>query len=158
MYRLKGVLTLVLLFNFTVLTFASSTITDEKYRQVEDNLLNGINNDNLGLQVSCAYFLGEMKSERAIIPLLKMLKNGDTEEERIIAAVSLSKIKSELGIFAVKQRIKFDESERVQRLCEIFYNNYLVEELKGKVIVEPLYVVDLDLEFNGIKLAQFASK
>jgi hypothetical protein len=158
MNKLKRVLILILLLSFATSTFASLTTTEKKYRQVEDNLLTGIRTDNIGLKVSCAYFLGEMKSERAIIPLLKMLKSGSTEEERIIAAVSLSKIKSELGIFAVKQRIKFDDSERVQRLCEIFYNDYLVEELKGKVIVEPLYVVDLDLEFNGIKLAQFASK
>jgi HEAT repeat protein len=138
--------------------FASSNFSEKKYHQIEDNLLVGIKSENRGLQISCAYFLGEMKSERAVIPLLRMLKSGGTEEERIMAALSLSKIKTEQGLFAVKQRIKFDDSERVQRLCEIFYTNYLVQKLKGDVIVEPFRVVDLDMEYNGIKLAEFASK
>lgn len=157
MFKIKGLIAFLLLLTFTASTFASSSFTEKKYKQIEDNLLVGINTDNQGLQVSCAYFLGEMKSERAVIPLLKMLKSGQTEEERIIAALSLSKIRSERGLFAVKQRIKFDDSKRVQRLCELFYNNYLVKELKGDVIVEPFNVVDLNLEYNGIKLAQFVN-
>jgi len=145
------------MFVFTTSAFASSKISEEKYKQIEDNLLEGFNKDNQGLQVSCAYFLGEMKSERAINPLLKMLKSGKTEAERIIAALSLYKIKSEQSLFAVKQRIRFDDSERVQRICEIFYNNYLVDKVKAKVIVEPFDVVDLDMEYNGFKLAQFVN-
>jgi hypothetical protein len=156
MHRLKKLLTLLILTFLTTSLIASSDFTEEKYRQIEDNLFVGLKSDNLGLKVSCAYFLGEMKSERAVFPLLKMLKSGDTEEERIVAALSLAKIRSEQGLFAIKQRIKFDDSERVQRICRIFYSNYLIEELKGDIIVEPFRVVDLDMEFNGIKLAQFA--
>lgn len=155
MLKINGLLITLLVLIFSISTLASSTITEEKYKQIEDNLLVGMNSDNLGLQVSCAYFLGEMKSDRAIIPLLKMLKSGGTEEERIMAALSLAKIKSERGLFAIKQRIKFDDSKRVQRLCEIFYTNHLVNELEGDIIVEPLNVVDLNLEYNGIKLADF---
>ena len=158
MYRIKVLLALLLMFVFTISAFASPKISEEKYKQIEDNLLEGFKTDNQGLQVSCAYFLGEMKSERAINPLLKMLKSGKTEAERIIAALSLSKIKSEQSLFAVKQRIKFDDSERVQRICEIFYNNYLVDKIKTKVIVEPFDIVDLDMEYNGIKLAEFVNK
>lgn len=158
MRNIKELITvlLVLLFSLTSLVAASSN--EAKYRQIEDNLLVGMDTDNRGLQISCAYFLGEMQSERAIIPLLKMLKSGETEEERIIAALSLAKIKSERGLFAIKQNIRFDDSERVQRLCEIFYTNYLVNELKGDVIVEPFNIVDLELEFNGFKLADFSGK
>ena len=156
MIKINRLLTILLVLTFSITSLASSTITEEKYTQIEDNLLVGINSENLGLQVSCAYFLGEMKSDRAIIPLLRMLKSGDTEEQRIIAALSLAKIKSERGLFAIKQRIKFDDSERVQRLCEIFYTNHIVNELEGNIIVEPFKVVDLNIEYNGIKLADFS--
>ncbi len=156
MWNIKRGLTVLLVLFFSITSLASTTVTEEKYKQIEDNLLVGINSDNLGLQVSCAYFLGEMQSDRAIIPLLHMLKSGDTEEQRIIAALSLAKIKSERGLFAIKQRIKFDDSERVQRICEIFYTNYLVNELEGDIIVEPFKVVDLNLEYNGLKLADFS--
>lgn len=158
MYKLKSLAILILLATFTISTFASSPVTEEKFRQIEDNLLVGLNTDNQGLKISCAYFLGEMKSDRAVIPLLKILKSGDTEEERIIAALSLAKIDSEIGMFAVKRRIVFDESTRVQRLCKIFYTDHLFKEQKGDVIVEPFNLVDLDMEFNGVKLAQFDIK
>ena len=156
MIKTNKLLTDLLVLLFSITSLAATSNNKVKFRQIEDNLLVGINTDNRGLQVSCAYFLGEMQSERAIIPLLKLLKSGETEEERIIAALSLAKIKSERGLFAIKQRIKFDDSKRVQRLCEIFYTNHVVNELEGDIIVEPFHIVDLELEFNGFKLADFA--
>lgn len=158
MLNINRLLTVLLVLVFSITSFASATVTEEKYKQIEDNLLVGISSDNLGLQVSCAYFLGEMQSDRAVIPLMRMLKSGNTEEQRIIAALSLAKIKSERGLFAIKQRIKFDDSERVQRICEIFYTNYIVNELEGDIIVEPFKIVDLNLEYNGLKLADFSGK
>lgn len=110
---------LFLLFLSTVI-FASPLKT-----QYEENLLVGIESDNLGLRTSCAYFLGEYKSDKAIIPLMKMLKSGETEEERILAANSLAKINSKRGMFAIKQRSKFDESPRVRHACLLTYNYML---------------------------------
>jgi hypothetical protein len=56
-----------------------SVFSEEKYSQIEENYLVGLNSSNVGLRTSCAYFLGEMKSDKAIIPLLKLLRNGETE-------------------------------------------------------------------------------
>ncbi|MCW8850716.1 MAG: HEAT repeat domain-containing protein, partial [Melioribacteraceae bacterium] len=89
MIKIKELITILLVLLFSLTSLAAESNNNEKYRQIEDNLLVGINTENRGLQISCAYFLGEMQSERAIIPLLKMLKSGETEEERIIAALSL---------------------------------------------------------------------
>lgn len=89
------------------------------------NLLNGINSDNEGLKYSSAYFLGDLKSKESVIPLLKILHNDKNDEARIMAALSLSKIKDARGIFAVKQAIKFDKSDRVKKMCSIFYKDYL---------------------------------
>ena len=152
--KIKYVLVLMIIFSVSI--FAENKNLEEKYKTIEDNLLVGLQTDNLGLKVSAAYFLGEMKSERAVIPLMKMLKGNTTDEEKLIAALSLCKIKSEKGMFAVKQRIKFDDSERVKRLCDIFYKNYLFENIEGKVIVEPFDIADLNIEYKGIKLSQFA--
>ena len=43
--------------------------------QIEDNYLVGLYSDVPGLQVSSAYFLGEMKSERAVIRLMEIFRN-----------------------------------------------------------------------------------
>ena len=89
------------------------------------NLINGINSDNQGLRMSSAYFLGEMKSDEAVIPLMNILKSDDNEESRIMAALSLIKIGDSRGVYAVKQAIKYDESERVNKLCLNFYRDYI---------------------------------
>lgn len=154
--HIKSVL-FILLF-ITSFIYSQENISQEKYDQIEDNLLVGLTSSNTGLNISCAYFLGEMKSTKSINGLLSILKNSDIDEERIIAALSLSKIKSDQAMFAVKQRIKFDDSERVQRICEIFYNNYLSElSNDNNSIDEGEEMVDLNMNYNGIKLAEFAS-
>ncbi|MFH1196901.1 MAG: hypothetical protein V1720_14470 [bacterium] len=95
---------------------------------IEQNLIAGLKSDNTGLQVSCAYFLGDLKSQRAIIPLMHLLRDGDCEGVRLIAALSLMKIGSERCIYMVKQEAFFNDCERVRRMCNIFYNAYLSEQ------------------------------
>jgi hypothetical protein len=93
-----------------------------------DNLLEGINSDNIGLKVSCIYYLGERKADKAVIPLMGILKSKASDDIRIVAALSLFKIGDGRGIYAIKQRREFDESEQVKRMCDIFYNMYLQEQ------------------------------
>jgi len=107
--------------NFTV-------FSEEEYDQIEANMLAGIKSDNTGLQTSCAYFLGEMKSDRSMIPLLKLVTNGKTEEARIIAALSLYKIESKIGMYRLKYLAESDESELARRVFKRIYNIYLLDK------------------------------
>lgn len=104
-------------------TFAEPSSTNTI--NVEENLLVGLNSANIGLKTSSAYMLGQYGTSKSINSLLKVLKSGETEEERISAAVALVKINTEQSMFAVKQNAKFDRSERVRRLCTLFYNQSL---------------------------------
>jgi HEAT repeat protein len=113
---------------FFLLVFAGSLFASAKTTNdsnVEDNLIVGLKSDNLGLKTSSAYMLGEYGTSKSINSLLKVLKSGDTEEERISAAMALVKINTEQSMFAVKQNAKFDDSERVRKLCALFYNQSL---------------------------------
>lgn len=94
----------VLLFSFTFTQ--AQTPTDVKYSQIEDNLLIGLNSTNQGLKVSSAYFLGEIKSEKATNQLMDMFHCSDNPEVRQVAALALFKINSERGMFAIKQAIR----------------------------------------------------
>ena len=89
------------------------------------SLMNGLQSNNIGLKTSCAYLLGELKVEEAIIPLMKTLRCCKCEEVRIAAALALYKIGTPLSIHAVKQAGIFDESERVNRMASKFYFDYL---------------------------------
>jgi len=92
------------------------------------SLLQGLKSDNLGLQAGCTYMLGELCCGKSVIVLMDILHNNPSEELRILAALSLYKIRDSRGMFAIKQEMKFDESERVRRMCEKFYSAYLQGE------------------------------
>jgi HEAT repeat protein len=93
------------------------------------SLLEGLKSENLGLKTSCAFMLGELRVSNAVIPLMKILKDDKNEQARISSALALYKIGTPLSIFAVKQAIKFDESQRVSKLATNFYNEYLRNRL-----------------------------
>jgi len=92
--------------------------------QTVASLMMAIQSDNAGLRESAAFVLGQIKCEKAIIPLMDMLHNGEKESTRIVAALALSLIGEARGVYAVKQAVRFDSSPRVQVLCAYFYNTY----------------------------------
>jgi hypothetical protein len=104
--------------------------------QISENLLIGMQSGNKGLCASSTYLIGELCCKKGVIPLLSLLHNAKCEEIRILAALSLVKLGDARGIFAVKRAAIYDDSERVRRLCNLFYkaslagDEYLTPELK----------------------------
>ncbi len=98
------------------------------------SLIEGLNSANLGLKSSSAYMIGELQLSKAVIPLMRILHQDENEEIRIAAALALYKIGSPIAIHAVKQSIKFDESERVSKLCASFYSEYLKQKFNDEEI------------------------
>ena len=101
-----------------------SSFSEVEKERIEANLLKGINSSNLGLQTSSAYFLGELKSSKATIPLLRLLREGKTDEARIIAAISLYKLDSGIGMYRIKWYSVHEENELVKRNFTRIYNTY----------------------------------
>ena len=108
--------------------FAEGTCSVKNSKSIETNLLIGINSDNEGLRISSAYYLGELKSEKAVIPLMRMLRQEKLEAARIMAALSLIKIENPQGLFLVKRTADFNEMERTRKMSGHFYNAYLVKK------------------------------
>ena len=112
----------VIMVLFTGESFANNlTKKDSAIMKGEINLLIALNSNNYGLRTSAAQVLGDIKSEKAVIPLMRILKSSGDESLRIVAALSLYKIQNPRGLFAVRQAVKFDESVRVRKLCLNFY-------------------------------------
>lgn len=120
---IKLILVLISLSSFSA--FAGNNHGNKVKDATVASLIMGINSDNYGLRTSSALMLGELKCEQGVIPLLRMLKSEEREDARIAAALALLKIGNTKGIFAIKQAIRFDQSERVRRLCTHFYNSYI---------------------------------
>lgn len=126
---------------FTFSTFGNQTPTSKSLIISESTiktLLLGITSENYGLRTSSAYMLGELKLKEAVIPLMRMLHNEKSEQARIMAAVSLFKIGDARGIFAVKQAIRFDKSERVSKMCEKIYSCYCFEKQSEELLLAGL--------------------
>jgi len=100
--------------------------------QITENLLTGMNSCNKGLCASCVYMIGDLCCKKGVIKLMSLLHNAECEEIRILAALSLCKIGDGRGIFAVKRAAIYDESERVKRLCGVFYKAFE----SGKIYVQ----------------------
>ena len=130
---------LFLLLFATSLVFANDK-NETQYSTFEENLLVGLSSDNHGLKFSSAYLLGEIKSDKAIIPLLEILHNSEECCERQVAALALFKINSERGMFAIKQATNFDKSPQTRRICTILYNQHLLREKNIDIEVEPSLV------------------
>jgi len=140
MYRTVSTLLSLVLFFFVMTSYGfdkSDLNNPETNKASVKNLLMGLNSENYGLKTSSAYMLGEIKAEEAVLPLMHMLRTETNEDARIVAALALFKIDDPKGIFAVKQAIRFDNSERVRKMCSNFY--YETLKIKYGIDVHPTY-------------------
>ena len=126
---------LFLIFSFPIFPQETANKSSEEMDACFKTLQQGLDSDNIGLQAGCAYMIGELNCQRSVITLLKMLHNSSSEELRILAALSLYKLGDSRGIYAIKQSIKYDESERVQRMCEIFYKAFIQQNIDNNINV-----------------------
>jgi HEAT repeat protein len=101
---------------------------------VVDNLMVGLQSENLGVRVSSAYVLGQLIStnvieaddaSETIIPLMKIMNSEENDEARIVAALALYQLKSERGISLLKYAGEKDKSPRFSRIGTTFYLAHL---------------------------------
>ena len=118
-------LILVLCTNFSL---ANNNSINKNFENSEKTLLSAIEKDNIGLSISSIQILGELNSVSAVLPLMKILHNSESDEARIAASLSLYKIGDKRGIFALKMAAKHDKSERVRKMCDKFYTQYLLDK------------------------------
>jgi len=101
----------------------------------EAKLLDDVHCDNCQAKESAIYDLGELRSQKAVIPLMAVLHGDPEESSRIVAALALCRIGDERGTYAVKRAATFDASAKVRTVAAWFYNTYVRE---GSFGFEPL--------------------
>ena len=144
--RSLSVTFVIFLFLAASTTIANPKNSSESWKsRIVENLTIGIKSENDGLRISSASILGklidqkvlkESETGQALIPLYKMLSTGKSEEERIVAALSLFKTGDEIGIHKLRGSALFDESEKVRKVCKNLY--YTFHEQNG-----TMYLYDL---------------
>jgi hypothetical protein len=112
-------------------TFAQAppvNISAKKIAVMEVNLLAGLDSDNHGLKVSSAFFLGEIESDRAVIPLLKMFSEEEDPGAKFVAAWSLLKIGDKRGVFRVKREAERSDPNSQTNIYEYLYKDFSLNE------------------------------
>jgi hypothetical protein len=116
---------LILVLGTVIPAFAGDTVLPSNADKalIEGNLLKGLNSDNEGLRQSCALMLGNIKSTRAVIPLMSILRNSDNFKLKTAAAWALCNIGDSRGTFAVKREVEFNDCCKTQLVCAWYYEH-----------------------------------
>ena len=123
----KIAILLLVLLSISSLLSAKNIAGINNLESSEASLIVGVESQNNGLVVSSANLIGDLKMQKAVIPLMSILKNSSDVSARISAAQALVKIGDARGVFAVKKAADFDKSERVRKLCAKFYFQSLIQ-------------------------------
>ncbi len=130
MKTLVSILLLSSLMFAPLLAAGADLVTSSNKGAIVENLIAGINSDNIGLRTSSAVVMTEVIENliaspgdfsSSLIPLLKMLDNGSTDMERIVAAVALYSLQDGRGIYRLRGSARFDASEKVRIVSKNLY-------------------------------------
>lgn len=121
------IISFVLLLSLNFVLAAKGNVDSKNLENSEKTLLSSIESGNLGLSISSIQILGELNSNSAVIPLMKILHNSKNVGTRIAASLALYKIGDKRGIYALKMAAKYDDNERVRKMCSNFYTQHLLE-------------------------------
>jgi hypothetical protein len=128
--------TLIIVFVTLVLVstgLPQTALDTEQKAAIVDNLNVGIKSDNYGLRTSSAdvlfdliddAYLNRDDASKTMIPLLVMLEKGQTDEERISAALALFNLGNSIGIYRLRGVAIFDDNERVSKICKNLYYSH----------------------------------
>lgn len=131
--------TLFLTLMFTMNSFAGENLngvekmskkeTKLNYELIELNIVNNLNSPIIEIRANTIQLIIDLKRQKpdanldyAVFPLMDALKGDASEAVRILSAIALFYLDSEVGNYALQRASKFDESKRVRRQCEILYN------------------------------------
>ena len=107
------------------------TKSNAKYESVEINYLMGLKSKNESIKASSAYFLGEIKSKKAVVPLMDMFRNEDNDGSKLVAAWSLLKIGDPRGVFLVKRAVDSRKNETINIMLQHYYKEFILKS-EGK--------------------------
>ena len=130
---MKTLLIVLIAFVLVPVALPQAVLSSDQKSGAVDNLTEGIKSNNYGLRVSSSNVLFDLihntyiKSDDAsiaMIPLLVMLENGQTDEERISAALALFNLGNSIGIYRLRGVAIFFFFERVSKICKNLYYSY----------------------------------
>ena len=134
-----------------VMVFATMTVSaqdaqplsEKQTELIKENVLENLEHSSMEVRAGTMQLLIELKStypnydvSYAVLPMMETLKHDSKPEFRILAALALYHLDSDLGRFAVERRAKFDDDPRVARHCSALARNWGQANLSTDLIAE----------------------
>jgi len=113
--------------------------TEAKLTLIEKSLANALESSSPGLQASAAQTVRDLKKlvpeysfSRLVIPLMRIVKDEGAEiGPRILAALALHDLRSEMGDFAISRVATFTDVKRMKHLCAWLTYEKLIAQKTG---------------------------
>ena len=123
MKRLILAITVIILFSSV---YAQEISVQSKITEnAKQNLLMGIQSDNNGLVRSCIYLAGKYNIVELVPVLIEKAKTEKSRNNRILIALSLSKMNTSEALDAVYELAMNDNDNKVRRVCGAIFQQFL---------------------------------
>ncbi|MBE0643533.1 MAG: hypothetical protein IH600_05600 [Bacteroidetes bacterium] len=150
----KSLTTLALMLAFVALPLTTSfaqdarPLTDRQMELIQTNVLANLESPSMEVRATTMQLLIDLKKTYpaydinfAVLPMMETLKSDEKPEFRILAALTLYHLDSELGRFAVERRAQYDSNDRVARHCSMLARNW------GKAAVSTDLIAETQRKF-----------
>ncbi len=115
---------------------AAAPFTRATVEQTEKSLINALESNSEGLQISAALTVRELKTmmpERSfsslVIPLMRIVKDDNASSaSRVIAAIALSDLHSAMGDYAISRETNFTGDAALKHACSWLAYNRTIED------------------------------
>lgn len=118
-------------------------LSEKQVELIKQNVLANLEHTSLDVRAATMQLLIDLKEtypsydlNYAVLPMMETLKSDPKPEFRILAALALFHLDSDLGRFAVERRAKFDDDARVARHCADLARSWDSEKNKDSFLAE----------------------
>lgn len=118
-------------------------LTERQMELIEKNILANLESPSMEVRAGTMQTLIELKKSYpsydvsyAVLPMMETLKNDEKPSFRILAALTLYHLNSDLGRFAVARRAEFDSDKRVARHCATLVRNWGRDSFSSDLVAE----------------------
>jgi hypothetical protein len=119
-----------------------------KWEAFSKNLVMALGTTNTGLQLSAMGMIirysDKLQVNDAVFDIMRIYRLNKDPQVRILALVTLHKIKNDWSMYCLKSNMKFETDERVKQMCGFVLNDYYTQKERTQYPSDELLLSDAE--------------
>jgi hypothetical protein len=111
------------------------------------NLVLALGTTNTGLQLSAMGMIirysDNLQVNDAVFDIMRIYRLNKDPQVRILALVTLHKIKNDWSMYCLKSNMRFEKDERVKQMCGFVLNDYYTQKDQAKQQTDQTLLSDV---------------